>query len=182
MDATHTGSNEMKFPIMGKSTLIRCFGLSDINDEYISWLNNKEVMKYSNQRFILHSDQTCRSYFQTFKNTNNYFLAIEDLQSRKLIGTITVYRQLNHCTADIGILIGEMDKTGKGYGYDAFSSVMLYLLRVCKTRKVTAGALKCNHAMVKVMEKSGMHLEAVRPKQEIMDGEPVDVVYYSRFA
>ena len=36
--------------------------------------------------------------------------------------------------------------------------------------------------MVKIMEQSGMQLEAVRHQQELIDGQPVDLLYYARFA
>ena len=32
------------------------------------------------------------------------------------------------------------------------------------------------------MEKSGMHLEAVRARQQLIAGQPVDLLYYARFA
>ena len=48
-------------------------------------------------------------------------------------------------------------------------------------RKVTAGTLSVNAPMLKLMERSGMTREAVRRDQEIVEGAPVDVVYYARF-
>ena len=36
--------------------------------------------------------------------------------------------------------------------------------------------------MVKIMEESGMKLEAVRHQQELIENEPVDLLYYARFA
>ena len=32
-----------------------------------------------------------------------------------------------------------------------------------------------NRAMVRIMEKSGMHLEAVRARQQLIAGQPVDL-------
>ena len=36
--------------------------------------------------------------------------------------------------------------------------------------------------MVKIMEQSGMELEAVRSRQELIEGQPVDLLYFARFA
>ena len=48
-------------------------------------------------------------------------------------------------------------------------------------RKVTGGTARPNRAMIRIMEQSGMKLEAVRSRQELIDGQPVDLLYYSRF-
>jgi RimJ/RimL family protein N-acetyltransferase len=48
-------------------------------------------------------------------------------------------------------------------------------------RKVTGGAMRANVAMVRIMEKSGMTLEAVRGAQELLEGKPQDLLYYAKF-
>jgi ribosomal-protein-alanine N-acetyltransferase len=48
-------------------------------------------------------------------------------------------------------------------------------------RKVTAGTLDCNGAMLRLMEKSGMHHEGSRRRQEIVDGREHDILYFARF-
>ena len=58
---------------------------------------------------------------------------------------------------------------------------MGYLFNVCKLRKVTGGTLASNVGMVRIMERSGMVLEAVRKEQELVAGVPQDALYYARF-
>jgi RimJ/RimL family protein N-acetyltransferase len=48
-------------------------------------------------------------------------------------------------------------------------------------RKLTCGTLACNDAMIRLAERAGMQLEARRRAQELVDGEPVDVLYFARF-
>ena len=35
--------------------------------------------------------------------------------------------------------------------------------------------------MIRVIQKSGMKLEAVRSKQELLDGKPQDILYFAKF-
>jgi RimJ/RimL family protein N-acetyltransferase len=49
-------------------------------------------------------------------------------------------------------------------------------------RKVTGGTLRCNAAMVRIMQACGMQPDGVRAGQELVDGEPQDVLYFARFA
>ena len=95
-----------KINISGGQVHLSNFNKEDISSEYIKWLTDPDIVKYSNQRFKEHSYETCLQYFRSFKNTNNLFLKIQDINSQTMIGTMTLYADSFHGTADIGILIG----------------------------------------------------------------------------
>jgi RimJ/RimL family protein N-acetyltransferase len=152
-----------------------------VNASYIGWLNDPNVVKYSNQRFISHTPETCLHYLQSFADTNNRFYAIKELATGQMLGTLTVYANLHHQTADIGILIGATQHWGQGLGQEAFELAMRALASTGQIRKITAGTMACNVGMVKIMERSGMHLEATRKAQELLDGQPVDILYFAKF-
>lgn len=154
---------------------------SDITDVYVSWLNDPAVVRFSNQRFLHHTKETCRQYMQSFSETRNLFMAIRVVGRQRMIGTMTAYVAHRHGTADMGLLIGDPIEWGKGYGFEAWMLLMTRLFEEEKLRKVTGGALDCNMAMIRIMEKSGMHLEAVRVRQEIVDGVAHDIHYFARF-
>ena len=78
-------------------------------------------------------------------------------------------------------MIGDKTVWGLGYGQDAWNTLAKWLLARGDIRKLTAGTLACNYGMIKVMERSGMTLEAVRKAQEIVEGHPVDILYYAKF-
>jgi len=167
--------------LAGRLTLLQPFSEADISEEYLGWLGDPEVVRFSNQRFHTHTRQTALAYLRSFVGTNNLFLGIRLAESRRLIGTMTAYRSLHHLTADMGILIGDRSCWGKGVGLDAWHRLMDYLLVVCKMRKVTGGTLRCNVGMVRIMERSGMILEAVRAQQELVDQVPQDVLHFAKF-
>jgi ribosomal-protein-alanine N-acetyltransferase len=173
--------NGLGRPLAGHQVLIRPFELDDITEAYLGWLRDPEVVRYSNQRFHLHTIDSCRAYLATFKDSGNYFLAICDRGSGVMLGTLTVHRNAHHGTADIGIMIGARQVWGRGVGTDAFCLVLSTLKTCGLIRKVTAGTLSVNRGMVQIMEKAGMYIEATRRAQELLDGEPVDVVYYATF-
>lgn len=163
---------------------LRPFGPEDITEVYIGWLNDAKVTRYSNQRFRTHTRASCAAYLAGFAGTPNLFLSIRDRASDAAIGTMTAYRNLHHGTCDVGIMIGARDHWGGGYGQEAWDLLTSWLLdpQGGAVRKLTAGTLAPNGAMVALMERSGMTLEAVRREQEIVEGEAVDMVHYARFA
>ena len=160
---------------------LRLFQSADINVSYLAWLNDSEVTRFSNQRFHEHTAESCAAYLATFEGSGNSFLLIEKLEDQLPIGTATTYRNTRHGTADIGLMLGDRRCWGQGYGLEAWQVVMGALLAEEGMRKVTGGTVRPNRAMIRIMEQSGMKLEAVRSRQELIDGQPVDLLYYSRF-
>ncbi len=161
---------------------IRPFEAVDINENYLTWLNDPEVTRYSNQRFREHTAESCEAYLASFVKSNNSFLLIEQRKHKRPIGTATVYRNIPHGTADIGLMVGERHCWGQGYGQEAWQALLQALFKEAGMRKVTGGTARPNHAMLRIMEQSGMKLEAVRLRQELIEGQPVDILYYSCFA
>lgn len=167
--------------LAGKQTLLRPFHIEDISTDYLCWLADPEVVRFSNQRFRTHTRTSARAYLNSFAGSSNLFLAIWLVESQQMVGTMTAYCSKYHQTADIGLLIGDRSCWGKGIGLDAWSTLLDHLLNVCHMRKVTGGTLRSNIGMVKIMERSGMYLEAVRAKQELVDQVPQDALLYAKF-
>lgn len=167
--------------LRGSKVRVRSFTATDVTDTYVGWLNDALVTRFSNQRFRHHDRQSCESYLASFDGSPNLFLSIRRLADDSAIGTMTVYRQPHHGTADVGIMVGERTVWGLGYGQEAWDLVIGWLLQSGDIRKVTAGTLAVNIGMVRLMERSGMLHEATRRAQELVDGEPVDIVHHARF-
>jgi [ribosomal protein S5]-alanine N-acetyltransferase len=168
-------------PLRGEKAVLSLFTEADLSHDYVSWLNDPEVTKYSNQRFRAHSLASCAKYLASFIGTPNLFLKIQRPSDLLPVGTMTAYFSLPHQTVDVGIMVGRRDVWGSGIGQDAWNLLINWLLIQPTIRKVTAGTLRCNASMIKLLERSGMTLEAVRPQQELLDGVPVDIVYYGKF-
>ena len=170
-----------KLYIVGNKACLRPFQKSDICNTYVSWLNDPEVVKYSNQRFLHHTIETSFNYLKSFRDTNNFFMAIEDRVTKELYGSITAYKQIYHSVAHIGLLIGNKKSWGKGVGFEAWTLMMNFLFTQCNVRKVTGGSLEVNAAMIRIMEKSIMTHEATKKNHELFNNKPVDVLYFCKF-
>jgi len=170
-----------EFVLKGEKVLLRPFTSSDINEAYIGWLNDKEVVRFSNQRFLRHDKDSCSRYLASFEGTDNLFISVRRLSDDSPVGTMTAYVSGHHGTVDVGILIGDKSVWGMGYGQDAWNTLTNWLLKRDDIRKLTAGTLACNYGMIKLMERSGMRHEATRREQEIVKGQAVDILYYAKF-
>ena len=167
--------------LVGEVTRLLPFNESNITSTYISWLNDPFVVRFSNQRFKHHSKESSFEYLASFQGTDNLFISIHSLSGEEAIGTMTVYKSEQHSTADIGILIGDKSIWRKGYGLDAWKTLSNWLISSCNMRKLTAGTLSENIGMKTIFERSGMHIEGSRVAHELVEGMPMDVIYFARF-
>jgi ribosomal-protein-alanine N-acetyltransferase len=168
--------------LAGERTILRLFQPADITADYLSWLKDPFVTQFSNQRFFSHTPESCAQYLASFVGTGNLFLNIERKADGVCVGTMTAYHFPQHRTVDVGIMIGRRTEWGRGLGQDAWNTLLAWLLGRYCVRKVTAGTMRCNLPMVRLMERSGMSLEAVRPQQELLDGVPQDLLYFGKFS
>ncbi len=165
----------------GKITTIRAFRESDINGAYLSWLNDNETMRYSNQRFITHNKNSALNYINSFIDTSNRFFAVEDSNTCKVIGTITAYCLEREGIVDLGILLGDKGSAGKGFGKDCWCAMIEWLKNQDNVRKITAGTVSVNKPMLALMRAANMLEDGRRRKQQIIEGQPVDVLYFALF-
>jgi len=170
------------FPgLRDEKVALRPFTADDITPAYLGWLNDPETTRFSNQRFRTHSEASAADYLAGFDGSPNLFLSIRDAADDTAIGTMSAYRAAHHGLADIGIMVGERSRWGGGYGQSAWNLLSEWLL-ANGTRKLTGGTLAANLGMVRIFERSGMHLEATRKDHEIVEGAPMDILLYARFA
>lgn len=170
-----------RFPLESKELTLRLFAVEDITESYVSWLNNPLVVRYSNQRFRSHSQRSCLEYFNNLQEACALFIAVIHNDSQEMIGTMTAYINPHHATADLGILLGNTQYWGQGYGQLSWQLLLDTVSSHPQIRKVTAGTLSCNKSMLGLMIKSGMVLDGVRHQQEIVEGQAFDIIHYARF-
>jgi len=148
--------------LKGANVTVKSFNRDCINDEYISWLNDKELMKHSRHRDALHTPESCLEFLSSFSGTDNLFFSVQSQETGEQIGTMTAYIDRKNGSADVGILIG---KPGQGTGTEAWGLVLNYLFQVQKLQKVTAGCLDVNVPMAKLARHWGMKPESRLPSQ-----------------
>ena len=158
--------------------ILKKFKKKYITKEYLKWLNNPKLMKYSEQRFHKHTLKSSIKYLKSFQGTENLFYAIFDYSKNLHIGNINAYIDKKNKVADIGILIGV---PGKGYGFMAWEQMMEILFIKKNIRKITGGTMSINAPMIKIFKKNKMIFEYKKIKQFIMNGRYIDLVGYCAF-
>lgn len=167
-------------PIDTERLQIMPFSEQYLTKEYVNWLNDPEIVRYSDQRFKVHTRETCKHFYESFQNSPHHFWAIVS-KEYGYIGTMTAYIDTNHSVADVGILIGKKDCWGRGFGFEAWTAICHYLIRELKIRKITAGTLSVNKGMLSIMQRAGMIEDGKRIRQCLYENQEVDLVYVALF-
>jgi RimJ/RimL family protein N-acetyltransferase len=156
------------------------FGPRHLTETYVGWLNDPDVVRFSEQRHRQHSMDSCRAFVSSFSSGPNLLWAIETSEDGQHIGNITATIDLPNKIADIGIMIGAAHARGKGYGRHAWAAALNHLCTRDDLRKVTGGCLAANTAMVQVMRTCGMSEDGFRPDHFLVEGHPTSILYFSK--
>lgn len=153
-----------------------------LTPRYVAWLNDPQVVRYSEQRHMSHSLESCKRYAEWFRGTAGFFWAIElKAAGRAHIGNLAAYVDERNRIAELSILIGEPGHGGKGLGTEAWAAAMRHLLDTVRVRKVHAGTMTENRPMLRIFEKTGMRIECRRSRHYLLEGREVDLVFAAAF-
>ncbi len=166
----------LKNALNGDNIRIYPFTLADISDTYISWLNDKEVNRYMEVRFAHQTKETVTPFVQSFYSSAEKYMWGIYLDS-EIIGTATLYDiNRNHQRGVIGIMIGEKQLWGKGYGTEVIKLITGFAFGELKLHKIVAGIVKDNQGSVRAFEKAGYKLEGIMNEHDCNNGQYVDAV------
>ncbi len=162
---------ELKVLTSSRLSLIP-FKEEHISDDYIKWLNDPEVNRFLEVRFVHQTYETVLTYLRSFYgDTEKYMWGICPNDITRLIGTATLSNiNHHHRLGVIGLMIGEKEYWGKGYGTETIKLVVGYAFRSLNLHKVTAGAVADNQGSVKAFQKAGFEIEGRAKSHSFCDG------------
>ena len=158
--------------------LLRPVTLEDVNENYLCWMNDPEVMRYTESRFQPHSLESIRDYVQSVqKEPANLFLAIIEKESGNHIGNVKIgHINPMHHSADVGIIIGNKACWGRGYASETLELVATYAAETLQLHKLWAGIYANNLGSIQAFLRAGFVLEGRFAGHWFCEGEYVDGV------
>jgi len=135
--------------------------VKDIGIKYKKWMNDKEVHKYTEQKYKKHSLKDIKNFvIQKNKSKKEFLYGIFLKKTKSHIGNIKL-GPINfiHKVAEISYFIGEKELWRKGYTTEAIRKI-IKIARKKKIKKLKAGLHEINFGSKKVLEKNGFIKEA----------------------
>jgi [ribosomal protein S5]-alanine N-acetyltransferase len=181
MNHTISNSNYNK-TILTRSTIIKPITENEITQNYISWLNDNEINKFLETRYLEQTRIKVVNYINSLRNKNNCdMFAIINKETNIHIGnlTITSFNTNNNGSAFFGIMIGDKMSRSIGIGAEVMISFIDFLFSYDTIQRISAGAASENFKSCKTLESIGFIREGViRKVFPLNNGEKCDLIHY----
>ena len=180
MNAIYNWVPKVSLKLNTKNFLLRSLNLSDVNQNHISWLNDKKVNKWLNSNWKLHDSYSVRNFIQSQDHYNTFHLAIIDKKSSTHIGNFTILIDHHHKTAETRVVIGEKKWWGKGVVLECRECIINWLFEEINVYKIYGQPSLKNIAAVFNYQKQGYTCEAVLKDHKIsLETKRYDVGIFS---
>ena len=166
--------------LYGKNVSLRAIKLEDCTDNYIEWLNDKEVNRYLETRWEEQTFETILRYVYTISESDHsYMFAIIENSSNEHIGNIKIGPiHKRYKNADISYFIGDRRVWGRGYAKEAVKLIIDFGFDVLLLHRIQAGIISGNDSSAKVLTNNGFIKEGVLKEKILVDGEFRDHIMY----
>jgi len=158
---------------------LREVSVDDVNEKYYQWLNDPEINRFLETRFVPQSVSNIRTFVESKDgNSAEVFFAICDKSTKEHIGNIKL-GPINwvHRFADISLLVGDKKYWGKGVGSKAIGLVTEFGFKTLNLHKLRAGCYADNIGSIKAFEKNGFSQEGCLKNQWYSNGNYMDQIW-----
>lgn len=173
----------MKFKtIFSADLVLRIITPQDVDMVYVRWLQNTQVNKYLEARLENISLNSQKNFVANILESTDTCLFGIFVEDNKMIGTIKI-GPIDYKTksAEIGLVIGEPDYWGKGYGTKAIEMMCESFFEKEFLTTITAGVYSGNIGSRKAFENNGFVSEKYIQNSEItINGELQQVIRYRK--
>lgn len=162
----------------GEIIKLRPLKITDLNKTYLNWLNNPDVVRFTEMRYKKWTMKDIKNYYKEVKKSSGIFLAI--LCDNKHIGNIKIrldYPHPAHKIGVLGIFIGDKNYWGRGIGTEAVKLATKYAFNKYHLYKIITCMYSVNKASIRVLQKAGYIIEGIHKKECLFEGKYVDCVY-----
>lgn len=147
--------------IIGENVFLRPLLKEDLNDRYLSWLNDPDVRRYLEAGlFPSTPDDLLNFYDRIAKDSSNVVFAICLVKNNLHVGNIKL-GPINfiHRKATVGIMIGDKREWGKNIGTESMRLVTDYGFNTLNLHRIELGVCADHCAAIHCYEKAGFRIE-----------------------
>jgi RimJ/RimL family protein N-acetyltransferase len=143
------------------------------DSEYVRLMSSNALSMSSQKKLKEWMEKRIESGFVP----ERYYFSVRTLAEDKLIGFFSLYVELIHSNAWVGIGIGDRDFWSKGYGTDMMKVCLRYAFDELGMQRVSLGLHGYNTRALHSYEKAGFKLEG-RSRQDVLkEGKRTDTLW-----
>jgi len=155
----------------GEQLYLRPLERADLDERYLGWLNDPEVMRYLETGTFPTTGQDLEKFYHDVTGSRSQvILAVVDKKTDKHIGNVKLGPiHWIHRYACFGMLIGDKNFWGKGAGQEATRLAVEYGFYRLNLRRIDLGVFAEHASAVRCYEKVGFQVEG-RMRQDLFQG------------
>ncbi len=166
----------------GEKIKLRAHKKEDMKKIY-DFLNDYELKSVydTDVAFPSSMEQIEKNYNEeTVEDGGKYSFAIEDLETGKYIGSCII-TEVDFIArfAKVGIIIGDKNFLGKGFGSDAMKTLINFIFKEMNMNKVKLEVFSHNLRAIKSYEKCGFKVDGALREEGFKDGAYRDLILMS---
>jgi RimJ/RimL family protein N-acetyltransferase len=164
--------------LQGDKLYMRLVSPDDAHPIYLNWLNDEKVTAGLETIVKPYTMAMLESYIQSaIQDTSGYLFMIHDRATNVPIGTGRLHSiHPKYATCNLGLMIGNTDFWGKGYGKEAYRLMIDYAFNALNIRRIWDLAHATNTASIAMCESLGFKREGVLREHILTPNGPMDKV------
>ncbi len=168
----------------GKLVKLRAYKEEDI-EKAVEFINDEEVKKLMDSTIPFPMTKWQEEDWVRSRKANTdftYDFAIEDLKTGKYIGGCSINEcDVKNRTCVVGIMIGDKEYWGKGYGSDALKVLIKFIFEEVNMNKVKLNVFAFNNRAIACYKKVGFKEEGILRKEIYRNGKYYDEIIMAMF-
>ena len=154
---------------------IRVLTEKDVSEKYVGWLNDYDITKYTEQRFLKHTFETTKKFVrEKYKSKNDFLFGI--FLNNLHIGNIKLGPiRWEHKSAEISFFIGDKNFWGTGITPKCILKIIEFAGDI-GLKKICGGFYKPNKSSGNVFKKCGFQIEGEKSKQILFEEKRINFV------
>jgi len=176
---------DLPYKTNSKDIFLKLIDISDVNNNYVTWLNDKYVTMHTDLISNKHSIKSTKNYVNKINKSHDNFLYgifyLHSKQKKIHIGNIKVGPILKlHKSAFIAYLIGDKRFWNKNIGTTVIKKTLEICKKKHKLKKINAGVSELNISSQKILIKNNFKLEGVFKKQIYFKNRRLNLFQYGK--
>lgn len=143
------------------------------DSEFVRLADNRPRQVFSHKKLTQMREESMEKGAQP----ERYVFSVRTLAEDKLIGFLSLWVNLIHSDAWVGLGIGEREFWSKGYGTDMMNICLRYAFMELGLRRVSLGLHSYNTRALRSYEKAGFRLEGRTRRDVFREGQRTDTLY-----
>ena len=145
----------------------------NVGEKYVGWLNDPEVNKFLETRFIHQTLETCRDFVERMNaDPLQHLFGMFDKDCNRHIGNIKLgFVNPHHRKAQISFFIGDKSYHRRGLATEAVGTITSWGFEHCGLQKIEAGCYDANLASLRTFLKCGYSVEGYLRNSVVWNGQ-----------